>query len=151
MDEMVAWGEEQGKEEDRLHERMNDWWDSLPKDAQEKAFFSVVSRIAKAELVDDKTYRQILHEDFGFDAGAYYMGIICGFMQLHNAIVPPNELGEMRTALREKKQREKELAERFRIKSVCDSCGYQSMDIYPDENRMCPSTWCEGGMIALDK
>lgn len=102
MDEMIAWGEEQGKEEQKLHERMDDWWDSLPKDVQEKAFFCVVKKLADAELVNQKSYRQILHEDFGFDKGAYYMGIICGFMALHNSIVPQVELSEMRQALREK-------------------------------------------------
>ena len=96
MDEMIAWGEEQGKEEQKLHERMEDWWDSLPKDVQEKAFFCVVKKLVDAELTHQKTYRQILHEDFGFDKGAYYMGIICGFMTLHNSIVTPTELSAMR-------------------------------------------------------
>lgn len=105
MDEMVAWGEAQGKDEERLVERMDDWWNGLPKDAQEKAFFCVVKRIVDAELVKDMSYRQILHDEFGFDQGAYYMGIICGFMSLHNSIVPPAELAEMRQALREKKDK----------------------------------------------
>lgn len=104
MDEMIAWGEEQGKEEQKLHERMDDWWNSLPKDVQEKAFFCVVKKLVNAELVNQKTYRQILHEDFGFDKGAYYMGITCGFMTLHNSIVPQVELSEMRQALRERKK-----------------------------------------------
>ncbi len=101
MDEMIAWGEEQGKEEQKLHERMEDWWDSLPKDVQEKAFFCVVKKLVDAELTHQKTYRQILHEDFGFDKGAYYMGIICGFMTLHNSIVTPTERRAMRQALRQ--------------------------------------------------
>lgn len=106
MDEMIAWGEEQGKEEQKLHERMDDWWDSLPKDVQEKAFFCVVKKLVDAELTKQKSYRQILHEDFGFDKGAYYMGIICGFMALHNSIVPQSELSEMQQALRERKKDE---------------------------------------------
>ena len=39
--------------------------------------------------------------------------------------------------------------ERFRVKSKCNLCGYQSMDIYPNQNSMCPSLWCEGGMEEL--
>jgi hypothetical protein len=104
MDEMTAWGEVQDKEEQRLHERMDAWWDNLPKDVREKAFFCVVKKLVDAELVNGKTYRQILHEDFGFDSGAYYMGIICGFMRLHNSIVPQVELSEMRQALAERKK-----------------------------------------------
>lgn len=103
MDEMIAWGEEQGKEEQKLHERMDEWWNNLPKDVQEKAFFCIVKKLVDAEITHQKSYRQILHEDFGFDKGAYYMGIICGFMTLHNSIVTPAELAKMRQALRESK------------------------------------------------
>lgn len=44
------------------------------------------------------------------------------------------------------KTQEKHAGERFRIKSTCTSCGYQSMDIYPDQNCMCPLINCEGSM-----
>lgn len=151
MDEMIAWGEEQRKEEEQLFERMNDWWDNLPNDAKEKAFFCVVKRIVDAELVEKKTYRQILYEEFGFPQESYYMGIICGFMQLHNSIIPPDELGEMSQALREKKEREKQFRDAFTLKSVCDTCGYQSMDIRPKDNRMCPIIDCEGAMVEINK
>lgn len=151
MDEMIAWGEEQGKEEEILVERISDWWDGLPKDVQEKAFFYVVKRIVDAELKEEKSYRQIIHEDFGFDQRAYYMGIICGFMELHNSIVLPDELSEMRKALKVKKEEEKRLREKFRIKTQCDRCGFQSMDIYPEQNLMCPTSWCEGGMVDIGK
>ena len=47
-------------------------------------------------------------------------------------------------------QRCKEIArERFRVKSKCDLCGYESIDIYPNQNSVCPSLWCEGSMEAL--
>lgn len=94
MDEVIAWGEEQANAEEQLHSRMNSWWDNLPKDVQEKAFFCVVKKISDAELIHDRTYRQILHEDFGFDKQAYYLGIICGFMALHNSIVPSTKAKE---------------------------------------------------------
>ena len=88
MNELTAWGETQEEEEEKLHQQMDAWWDNLPKDVQEKAFFCVVKKLVDGELVNEKSYRQILHEDFGFDKGAYYMGIICGFMTLHNSIEP---------------------------------------------------------------
>lgn len=47
-------------------------------------------------------------------------------------------------------QRRNEIArERFRVKSKCSLCGYQSMDIYPEQNSLCPTSWCEGSMEAL--
>lgn len=58
------------------------------------------------------------------------------------------ETMQMRRALNEKKEREFQMSERFRIKSQCDYCGYQSMDIYPDENRPCPDYDCDGSMKA---
>jgi len=57
-----------------------------------------------------------------------------------------NEYQSMKTT------RDRETArirEYFRIKSVCSSCGIQSMDIQPDLGNMCSGTWCEGSMISL--
>jgi len=144
MDEMIAWGEAQQKDELRLKKQMNEWWDYLPEDVKEKAFFCVVNKLVQSELIEKKTYRQILQDEFGFGPDSYYMGITCGFMSLHNAIIPQNEQSEMREALREKKNKDKIMKERFTIKSTCDSCGYQSMDLYPKS--VCPMIDCEGMM-----
>lgn len=38
------------------------------------------------------------------------------------------------------------IKERLRIKSMCDSCGYQSLDIYPNKNSPCPHWDCNGVM-----
>ena len=148
MDELVTFGEVQGKDEEKLHAQMDDWWNNLPKDAQEKAFFSVVKRLQKYECEEDLSYRQVL-DKFGFDGSGsgYYLGINCGFMNLHNCIAPHNEMQEMRKALRDKKQRDAAIRESFRIKSQCDRCGYQSMDIRPEDDIMCPMLDCEGSMI----
>ena len=147
FDELTAFGEIQEKEEEKLHQQMDDWWDNLPKDVQEKAFFSIVKRLNKYECEEDLSYRQIL-DKFGFDGSGsgYYLGINCGFMNLHNCIAPHEEMQEMRQALREKKRRDSEIMESFRIKSQCDSCGYQSMDIRSEDNRPCPHHDCNGSM-----
>jgi len=47
------------------------------------------------------------------------------------------------------KMEQDRLRERFRLKSRCSSCGHQSMDIYPNENRPCPLLDCEGSMEEL--
>lgn len=147
MDELTALGEAQQEEEEKLHQQMDDWWDNLPKDIQEKAFFSIVKRLNKYECQEDLSYRQVL-DKFGFDGSGsgYYLGINCGFMNLHNCIAPNEEMQEMRQALREKKRRDAEIMESFRTKSQCDSCGYQSKDIRSEDNRPCPYHDCNGSM-----
>jgi hypothetical protein len=49
----------------------------------------------------------------------------------------------------EEQRLNKIVRERFRVKSKCNLCGYESMDIYPDQNSVCPSLWCEGSMDKL--
>lgn len=71
---------------DQEKQEMDAWWESLSKEDQMKAFYSVVSRIVKGELEDQGSYRYVLYNVFGFDADAYLMGMNCGFMCLHNAI-----------------------------------------------------------------
>jgi hypothetical protein len=46
-------------------------------------------------------------------------------------------------------QAQKRLREKWRYKTQCNSCGYQSMDIYPEQNLMCPTLHCEGSMIDI--
>lgn len=147
MDQLVAWGETQEQEEQLLHQRMDEWWDSLSQDAKERAFFSVVKRLVQYECVEDLSYRQTL-DRFGFDGSGsgYYLGINCGFMQLHNCTAPYEEMQRMRQAMRTQKSKEAMLREAFRIKSQCDSCGYQSTDIRAEDGRPCPHWDCNGVM-----
>lgn len=86
--------------------RTDEWWESLPEDQRQDAFYSVVKRLVKGELRDRGTYRYVLYDVFGFDAGSYIMGMNCGYMELHNSIVPQSELSEMQQALRERKKDE---------------------------------------------
>lgn len=147
FDELTAFGEIQEKEEEQLHQKMDDWWDNLPKDIQEKAFFSIVKRLNKYECQEDLSYRQVL-DRFGFDGSGkgYYLGLNCGFMDLHNCIATPEQMQEMRQAIRTQRSKEAMLREAFRIKSQCDSCGYQSRDIRAEDKRPCPHWDCNGVM-----
>ena len=69
----------------------NEWWNSLSEDERMDAFYAVVKRIHKAELIDKGTYRWALYEVFGFDESMYTRGMDCGFMDLHNAISWDND------------------------------------------------------------
>jgi hypothetical protein len=67
------------------------YWNSLSKDDQLKAFCAVVRRIVQGELRDKGSYRWVLYDVFGFGPESYTQGMDCGFMALHNAIIPDKE------------------------------------------------------------
>lgn len=69
---------------DREHD---EYWESLSQEEQLKAFYSVVKRIYQGEIKDKGSYRWVLYDVFGFGPEAYSLGMDCGFMYLHNAIV----------------------------------------------------------------
>ena len=73
-------------ERDDYEAKNNEWWNSLSEEERENAFYAVVKRIHKAEMIDKGTYRYALYDVFGFDVGMYARGMDCGFMDLHNAI-----------------------------------------------------------------
>jgi hypothetical protein len=67
------------------------YWNSLSKEDQLKAFCAVVRRIVQGELQDKGSYRWVLYDVFGFGPESYTLGMDCGFMALHNAIIPDKE------------------------------------------------------------
>lgn len=64
------------------------YWNSLSKDDQLKAFCAVSRRIHQAELIDQGSYRHALYGVFGFGPESYARGMDCGYMAIHNAIMP---------------------------------------------------------------
>jgi hypothetical protein len=78
--------EEQDHAEKQFEADMDEWWNGLSKDDQMKAFYSVVKRIVDGELVHKGSYRYILYEVFGFGPESYMLGMMCGYMSLHNSI-----------------------------------------------------------------
>lgn len=77
-----------GKIMKQIEQEQEEYWNSLSKDDQLKAFCAVVRRIVQGELRDKGSYRWVLYDVFGFGHEAYVRGMDCGFMALHNAIVP---------------------------------------------------------------
>jgi len=65
---------------------MDEWWNQLSKDDQMKAFYSVVKRLVDGELVQKGSYRYVLYDVFGFGSESYMLGMMCGYMALHNSI-----------------------------------------------------------------
>lgn len=65
---------------------MDEWWNGLSKDDQMKAFYSVMKRLVDGELKQKGSYRYVLYEVFGFGMESYMLGMMCGYMELHNSI-----------------------------------------------------------------
>ena len=69
----------------------NEFWENLTYDQKQLAFGAVVRRIVKGDIVDKGSYRYVLYNVFGFEPDAYLMGMNCGYMALHNAIITDDD------------------------------------------------------------
>jgi len=65
----------------------NAYWDSLSYEQKLFAFYSVCKRIHEGDIEDQGSYRYVLYDVFDFDLDAYIVGMECGYMDIHNAIV----------------------------------------------------------------
>lgn len=77
-------------------ERCENWWNSLTHDEKLQAFYSVIKRLKKGELDENRSYRGILYDVFGFGMEAYGIGMDCGFIDLHNSIYTKEQIEEIR-------------------------------------------------------
>ena len=69
-----------------LDEEYDKYWNSLSKEDQLKAFYSVCKRIHKGDVIDRGSYRWVLYDVFEFGPESYVIGMDCGYMSLHNYI-----------------------------------------------------------------
>lgn len=74
----------------------NSFWENLSEDDKQRAFYSVLKRLVQGELRDRGSYRYVLYDVFGFDSDSYFMGMNCGYMELHNSIYTQQEMRELR-------------------------------------------------------
>lgn len=80
----------------KLYEHDNDtWWNGLTEKEREDAFYAVCKRIHRGDIELNGSYRYVLYDVFGFDAGMYGAGMDCGYMAIHNAIAEGEELQRM--------------------------------------------------------
>jgi hypothetical protein len=78
----------------RFESKVDGWWDSLSEQEREWAFYSVCKRLYQGEIKERGTYRYVLYDVFGFNAGMYTQGMDCGFMALHNSIMTEDQFNE---------------------------------------------------------
>jgi hypothetical protein len=62
------------------------FWQSLTYEQKLLAFSAVMTRLVKGELQDQGSYRYVLYDIFGFGPESYGIGMITGFIDLHNSI-----------------------------------------------------------------
>jgi len=63
-----------------------EWWNSLSKDDQLKAFCCITRRIFQGEIIENRSYRGMLYNIMGFGTEAYAMAQDAGYMNIHNSI-----------------------------------------------------------------
>lgn len=86
MDTLTELGDLQEDHEKQTEREMDEWWNAMSKEDQMKAFYSVVKRLVDGELEQKGSYRYVLYDVFGFGPESYMLGMMCGFMSLHNSI-----------------------------------------------------------------
>lgn len=64
----------------------DEFWNSLSKEDQMKAFYSVVSRIYKGDVQESRSFRGVLYDVFEFGPEAYTIGMESGYMTIHNML-----------------------------------------------------------------
>jgi hypothetical protein len=97
LDILVGLGELQEQARIEFDEDCDQWWGSLSRADQLKAFYSVTKRIYQGDVVDNGSYRHVLYDKFGFEPDAYGVGMDSGYMTLHNLIAAGRELERVRT------------------------------------------------------
>ena len=85
----------------KLEQEQEEYWNSLSKEDQLKAFCAVVRRIHQAEIEDQGTYRHALYGVFGFGPEAYGQAQMAGYLTIHNLIYTDEYEGKLIAAERE--------------------------------------------------
>ena len=105
LDLLSELGEEQEKIDTNYIHDAETFWKSLAVDQQLYCFYVVVRTITDSELKQDfDSYRKILYDKFEFPSESYIIGMLAGFMELHNHILRPSEMKEYRKLIHEKRQ-----------------------------------------------
>jgi len=81
-------GELQEQSKSQYTANADAWWNNLSYDDKLKAFYSVCSRIHKGDFIEGKSYRGVLYDIFDFGLDSYSIGMMCGYLEIHNSIVP---------------------------------------------------------------
>jgi len=84
-----AWAEIRNSYQQALivyEQEANAFWDNLEYEDKLYAFYSVCKRLYKGDVEEQKSYRGVLYDTFGFDLDSYAIGMDCKYMELHNLL-----------------------------------------------------------------
>jgi hypothetical protein len=73
----------------------DNYWDKLPMEEKEMAFYSVVKRLFDGDVEKGGSYRYVLYNTFGFEPNMYADGMDCGYMTIHNMLYDAKDLRAM--------------------------------------------------------
>ena len=65
-------------------------WNALSKEDQLDYFCAVVRRIHQGEVENNRSYRGVLYDVFGFGTESYAQAQMAGYLDLHNLIFSPD-------------------------------------------------------------
>jgi hypothetical protein len=92
IDLLGSFSEEHEQASKAYEAEADSWWNSLSYDDKLLAFYSVVKRIYEGDLKQQGSYRYVLYDVFGFGPDSYGIGMDCGYLELHNAIMSPEDV-----------------------------------------------------------
>ena len=78
-----------------LEQQQEEYWASLTKEQQLDLFCCVVRRMVKGEIDDNRSYRGVLYDVFGWGPEAYATAQMAGYLNLHNAIFKKERIHEI--------------------------------------------------------
>ena len=65
---------------------METWWENLPTEQQQWAFYSVCRGIYDGDVMQRRSYRGVLYDVFGWGPEAYVLGMEARYMEIHNLL-----------------------------------------------------------------
>jgi hypothetical protein len=68
------------------NQKMTTWWENLPTEQQQWAFYNVCRLIHKGDVEDKRSYRGVLYDTFGWGPEAYVLGMEARYMDIHNLL-----------------------------------------------------------------
>lgn len=86
MDQLHETGREFAKAADSWQQMANSYFSGLEPEEQLWAFCAVVEKLCKGELDENRSYRGVLYDTFGWGPEAYAVAQHAGFLSLHNSI-----------------------------------------------------------------
>ena len=65
---------------------METWWENLPTEQQQWAFYNVCRGIYDGDVMQRRSYRGVLYDVFGWGPEAYVLGMEARYMEIHNLL-----------------------------------------------------------------